>query len=122
MKRVIVCGSRDWDDPKPIAWTIAGMRERLGPITIVHGAARGADNLAGVVCRKFGIPEEPHPADWIGKGRAAGPLRNQLMLSLGADYVVAFKDGFDHSLESGGTENMIRIAREADVPTMIVCH
>lgn len=122
MKRLIVCGSRNWDDPKPIAWVIAGMCERLGPLTVVHGAARGADDLAGVVARKFGLLEEPHPADWRGQGKMAGPRRNRLMLDLGADYVVAFKDGFDHELARGGTENMIKIARVAGVPTLVVSH
>jgi hypothetical protein len=41
------------------------------------------------------------------------------MLEMGPDLVVAFKVDFDHTLSRGGTENMIRIARDAGVPTEI---
>ena len=65
---------------------------------------------------------ETFPADWPGHGKAAGPIRNKLMLAQRPHLVVAFKDEFDHTLTRGGTENMVRIAREAGVKTMVVSH
>jgi predicted Rossmann-fold nucleotide-binding protein len=42
----------------------------------------------------------------------AGPIRNRLMLDLGAHAVLAFPGG-------AGTANMVRIAQEADVPVLL---
>lgn len=121
--RVIICGSRDWADPLPIERELIGLRQDWGPgVTVVEGAARGADRIAGQVARRLGIPVEEHPADWTGRGKAAGFERNKLMLSLGPSLVLAFKDGFDTSLRRGGTEHMVRIALEADVPVMVIGH
>lgn len=89
-------------------------------IVVVHGDAAGADRMADYICRDMGIMVESHPADWDKFGKYAGPERNRRMLSLTAKLVVAFKEGFDYSLSKGGTEHMIAIAREANVPTIIV--
>lgn len=122
MKRILICGSREWSDPKPVAWVLAGMTARFGEITVIHGAARGADSIAAKVATHLLLPVEAYPADWNAHGKAAGPKRNEQMLATGIDYVVAFKDGFDHSLSRGGTEHMVRIARLAGVPTYIMEH
>lgn len=120
MKRILVCGSRLWSDPKPIAWMLAGISQRMGEITVVHGGAKGADHLAGVVAEKLEFDVDVYPAEWDTHGKAAGPIRNQKMLDSGVDIVLAFKADFDHSLKTGGTEHMVRIARAANVPTYII--
>jgi hypothetical protein len=89
-------------------------------ITVVHGAAKGADEQAGIAAEWLGLDVETHPADWRGRGQMAGLERNQLMLSLGADLVVAFKHDFDGLMRRGGTEHMIRIAMEAGVRTTVL--
>lgn len=124
--KVLVCGSRDWSDERPIRRLL----EAYGPGTVViHGAARGADAIADAVARGVGFDVEPYPVDWPPPGSPrfrfaeAGHARNLLMLTSGKpDVVWAFKDGFDHSLRRGGTENMVRIAREVGVPTYVVSH
>lgn len=118
--RVIICGSRDWSDPRPIRTVIDSLALSDRNLTVVHGAARGADAIAGEIARSMGVREEPHPADWTGQGRAAGPLRNRLMLDLGADIVFAFKEDFDWSFARGGTENMVKIAHEAKIPAIVI--
>jgi hypothetical protein len=76
---------------------------------IIHGAAPGADTLAGQWAADKGIPVEAFPADWEKHGRAAGPIRNKQMLDDGKpDLVVAFPGGW-------GTANMCKQAREAGV-------
>ena len=110
--RVIVCGSRDWQDA--VTMTAALLVLPVGS-TLVHGDARGADRLAASIGRRLGLVPEPHAADWVGKGRAAGPIRNRLMARLGADLVLAFKNDPDLSLRTGGTENMVRMAEEAGI-------
>jgi hypothetical protein len=56
----------------------------------VHGAARGADQLADAVARNWGWTPERHPADWARHGRAAGFRRNAAMVALRADVCLAF--------------------------------
>lgn len=119
--RLIACGSRDWTNYEEIERTLLSFIHQFGkPAALIHGAARGADTLAGQAAQRLGIPVEEYPADWRGNGKGAGPIRNRQMLDTGADYVIAFKDAFDTTLRKGGTENMIRIAREAGVPTWVI--
>lgn len=88
---------------------------------VIHGAARGADRIAGRLALTYGLKVIDFPADWMGHGKAAGPIRNKLMLDVGRPTEVwAFKADFDETLSRGGTENMVRIAREAGVKTTVV--
>jgi len=89
-------------------------------IVVVHGDAAGADRMADYICKEIGIATEAYPADWNRYGKYAGPERNRRMLSLTPQLVVAFKEGFDHSFSKGGTEHMISIAQQANVPTIII--
>ena len=109
--RVIVCGGRDYTDGTTVARVISALNP-VGTV-VVHGGARGADSLAADWCRTFGVPEEPHPADWNLHGKAAGPIRNQAMLEAGADLVIAFPGG-------AGTADMVGRARSAGVPVLHV--
>lgn len=74
---VLVCGSRDWADESTIRRWLA---ELPAGTIVVHGAARGADTIAGEVARSLGFEVREYPARWDEEGRAAGPLRNQRML------------------------------------------
>jgi hypothetical protein len=68
-------------------------------------------------CKKHGVEFTRVPASWRLHGKAAGPIRNQLMLDLHPDIelVVAFP------LEgSVGTWHMCRIAEKQGFPVMIV--
>ena len=77
---------------------------------LVHGAAHGADTLAGEWAKIRGVPVEVYPAEWTTFGRAAGPIRNKRMLVQGKpDSVVAFPGGL-------GTAGMVRLATQAGVP------
>lgn len=93
---------------------------RVNRLTVVHGAARGADRMAGEWARsrrEEGVIELPFPADWRRYGRAAGVLRNQRMLDEGKpDLVLAFHDDIDHSR---GTKDMVRRARGAQIEVRV---
>lgn len=112
--RVLICGSRDWTDAALIRRVVARLPEGA---VVIHGAARGADHLAGLAALDRGLRVEPYPAEWDRYGVAAGPIRNQWMLDDGQpDYVVAFRlPG-----KSTGTDDMIRRALAADVPVYVI--
>lgn len=116
-RRVLICGSRLWTEPAPIASLIAELDDTD---VVIHGGARGADRLAGSLAAQAGVAWIAYPADWDRYGRAAGYRRNELMLTEGKPTEVhAFKQEFDHQLRRGGTEHMVRIAKAAGVPVTI---
>lgn len=130
--RVLVCGSREWEDNELIRTVLTGMlrmHELAGvgeSFTLIEGGAKGADRTARAWADDYGdygVVVETFFADWHKEGKAAGPIRNKKMLEQGRpDLVVAFKDNFNHNLDRGGTEHMVKIAKEAGVKTVLVSH
>jgi len=115
--RVIVCGSRRWNDRARIAdrlFDLGMVTENLSCM-IVHGNAAGADRIAHQEAEKLGLLVEPHPADWERHGKRAGPLRNVEMAAAGADLCIAFWDG-----QSTGTQHMIEEARKRGIPVEVI--
>lgn len=98
--RVLVTGSRSWDDAKTVRQALeavaVGLAEARVPVmTVVHGACpNGADELADQWIRYHrGDPHvtaERHPALWQKFGKRAGPVRNEIMVSRGAWLCLAF--------------------------------
>lgn len=98
--RVLVTGSRGWQDVAHIHGVLdaqcqAAHAAGYDGLTLVHGAARGLDEMAGAWARiraGWGWPvvEEAHPADWKRHNRAAGFKRNSHMVSLGAEVCFAW--------------------------------
>ena len=103
--RILVCGGRDYSDAQKVLEVLS----ELKGVTIVHGAARGADSIAANIAHRLGLEVEAHPADWLRYGKSAGAIRNQEMLDSGVQMVIAFPGGW-------GTADMVRRARMAKVP------
>lgn len=117
MIRVLVCGSRDWNDASAVFAELNRLRaEYLDPVTVVHGCCSGADTLAACWARDFG-KADPFPADWGKYGRAAGPIRNQAMVDSKPDMALAFT--YDIS-KSRGTADCVRRLRAAGIPVLII--
>lgn len=106
--RVIVCGSREWTDREAISHRLFDLPFDA---VIVHGAAKGADQIAGQEAQKLGLLVEEHPADWEYYGKRAGYLRNERMAKIGADLCLAFWDG-----RSRGTAMMVDLAEKHGIP------
>lgn len=117
---LLVCGSRDWSDGDCITeWLDAftgAYRVRL-----IEGGARGADAFAAAYDRSRLGSHAQFPAEWERYGKRAGPVRNAIMRD-GLDYwrregwgtfVLAFKEDFGLIDGKGGTEGMVKLAREA---------
>ena len=111
--RVLICGSRDFKDGRRIEGII-----KLLPSgsVVIHGAARGADSIAGKIAKEYGFQVISFPADWERYGRAAGPIRNRQMIDEGRpDLVVAF---YSNKNKSRGTKNMVDQAKKVNIPVI----
>lgn len=116
--RILITGSRDYRDLAMIETAIAShlrLSQQPGEkVTVVHGGARGADTLASTAARYYGLDEEAHLAKWRTHGKAAGPIRNQHMVDLGADICLAFP-----TPSSRGTWDCVGRARAAGITVRI---
>lgn len=93
-KRILITGSRDWDNYDTIAHYLRNIWIDMGhpeDAVLVSGACRtGADAIAEEIWDRQGFEIESHPALWDTHGKAAGFIRNQEMVDLGADICLAF--------------------------------
>jgi len=112
---VIVAGggrALDWPLDRIAAALVQATASR--PVALLlHGGARGADRLIEHAARSLSWPVEVIAAEWGRYGRAAGPLRNGLLLRRALEVanpaqasvlVVAFPG-------AAGTASLVRQAR-----------
>lgn len=107
-----MCGGRDYVDAYAIRESLKQLQVVDPDEVIIHGAASGADALAGYIAGTLGLHVEVHLADWVRHGKAAGLVRNQEMLDSGADLVISFPGG-------RGTQDMMKRAESAVVPIAV---
>lgn len=127
---ILVCGSRDWNDADTIRAFLAPLAPRpQDPNAIdrlVHGGARGADEIAGAVARELGFMVIAIHVDHVldGPWPGAGHARNRRMWkSQGARWRCAFAFSERGQGELGltkGTSGMARIVTADAVPITIV--
>ena len=110
--KVLVCGSRDWTDAAPVAERLAELAGN--DCEIIHGAARGVDQLAAGLAPFYGFTVRAFPADWELYGKRAGILRNLAMLDAEPDLVLAFQRN-----GSRGTQHTIDEARRRGIPVEV---
>ena len=107
--KVLVCGSRDWED-------YTAIRERLAKLPvgseIIEGGARGADLMAKSAAESLGLEYIEYGAAWKGSlKRGAGFARNIKMLDREQpDLVIAFQ-----RKRSRGTQHTIDEARKRGI-------
>lgn len=107
--RILVFGGRDYSDREAVFGALDRVARKYVITAVIHGAASGADSLAGDWARSRHVLECRYPADWQAEGRSAGPKRNQRMLDEGKpDGAIAFPGG-------RGTAGMKRRCEEAGV-------
>lgn len=112
--RILITGSRNWTDHKRVLYAMeqAAKDVPLNEVVIVHGACpTGADAIANKIAIGSSVRVERYRADWAKYGKAAGPIRNQEMVDLGADLCLAFFLG-----ESRGTKDCSDRAERAGIP------
>lgn len=119
VRKILVTGDRDWDD----ITTVVEVLKRYPPETVlIHGACRGADIICAAVAEALGFVVRGYPADWDGLGKAAGPVRNQQMLTLEntvvepIDVVLVFHDNI---ASSRGTADMVKRSEKEGLMVVI---
>lgn len=121
--RIIVAGSRDFDDYSLLKLTlkeyINGLDiADLSQVVIISGAARGADTLGEYFAYDYQIAVRRFPAKWDEFGKRAGWVRNAEMAKYAAEkhgVLFAFWDG-----KSRGTKNMIDLANRYGLEVHVV--
>lgn len=111
--RICVCGGRDYEDINKVWQTLDLFYKINENIIIIAGGAKGADSYASSWAIARFVELEEYPANWDRDKKAAGPIRNRLMLSKGIDILLAFPGG-------RGTADMIKICQTAGVKVKIV--
>lgn len=121
MIRVLITGSRSWENAELIDQDLARLEGRYGyaRLIVITGGAAGADKVGGKVARDRRIHVADVGALWDKNGRAAGPLRNHAMLGLQPHLVLAYH--YEASLEwaKSGTYNMVKQAREVGIKCVV---
>lgn len=112
-QRILIYGSRTWRDPEPIRAFVATLPDDS---VVIHGGARGADEIAGRLAADRGLRVEVYPADWARDGKAAGPIRNAVM----ARANLTRARGYRMPGESRGTDGMTKLLEKAGVPHEVV--
>ena len=120
--RILTTGSRDWagifaeTEIGVVLMSVEALSIVLrSPLVIVHGGCpTGADAIVDRWARRRDYEPEVYEANW-SFGKAAGPLRNRVMVYKGADLCVGFLKN-----NSRGTLDCLRKARAFGIPTFEV--
>jgi hypothetical protein len=110
--RLIIVGSRTFTDYQLLCHTLAPERHRI--IEVLHGGARGADQLGFRWALKHHVRSRCFAAAWERFGKSAGIRRNQQMAQAG-DVLIAFWDG-----RSPGTRHMISCMQQLGKPVVVI--
>ena len=106
--KLIIAGGRDYKMDLADYMRLEAIHLQFGPITeIVSGGAPVADAEGELWAELSNIPVKKFPAEWKTHGRAAGPIRNELMAQY-ADAVALFPGG-------KGTASMHAAAKRARI-------
>jgi hypothetical protein len=111
--KIIVCGGRNYFNKQHVFNVLSGIHEEVDITEIITGDAPGADTLAAEWAKSNKITYVVYRALWDIHGKAAGPIRNEEMLSgnLDAKFLVAFPGG-------KGTMNAIGLAEKYKLPVI----
>lgn len=125
--RVVVTGGRMFNNESLVEKALdALLEESKTTLTVVHGGCSGADSLANAWAyakRAAGhdVRILVYPAEWGKYGKAAGIIRNQLMLMRSSpDLVLAFPGGSgtkDCIARAESLKIPVRYAQDATTPT-----
>lgn len=111
--KVLICGDRNWTNRSSVLKRISILPSDT---IIISGGARGADSYAAECGRQLGYIVDVFPANWNAHGKAAGPIRNRLMLDQCPDLVIAFHENI---AKSKGTKDCVEEAKRRGIPVEV---
>ena len=115
LMKILVCGARDYGDVELIHEILNRYRiDNPDSLSIIEGGASGADLIASVWANRYHVPCVTVYTDWGRFGKSAGPIRNQQMIDMKPDVVLAFPSG-----TSRGTYDTINRATHAHILTYV---
>ena len=114
--KIIVCGGREYEDRERLFSILDRVLSKYGDsLVIIHGAARGADEMAEEWAKFREVEYMGFPAKWrrIG-GKGAGAERNRRMRDKARpDACIAFPGG-------RGTAMMCKLMREIGIEPWVI--
>jgi hypothetical protein len=114
--KVMVCGTRYFDDPFHASLTIdARIGELPERCQVIHGAAAGADIIAAEAAHRRGHTVVPFLPDKTRPSPQRYHERNDRMLDAGPDLVLAFWNG-----KSRGTASVIEKAMRRGIKFEVI--
>ena len=116
MIKLLIAGSRDFDDYEKLSHIVTGIIRNLdrNNILIIEGGARGTDKLARRYAEEHSLPYRTYEANWDEYGKSAGYRRNQDMGAV-ATHAILFWDGL-----SKGTKHMLDIIEQKMIPYRLI--
>lgn len=112
--KLLVAGSRDWDNIKVLHTWISHWTKHVNDVTLIEGGCRGADRLA----RDYGLAQGWEIHTFLPKydqhGKRATHIRNQAMVDENPDLVLIFWRN-----RSAGTKSTITKAFQAGLFTRV---
>lgn len=112
--KVIIAGSRTFNDFKLLKSTCDSLLTLIDVHEIVSGCANGADKLGEQYAYENNIIIKKFPANWDVYGKSAGYIRNEEMAKY-SDFLIAFWDG-----KSKGTMHMINLAKQYNLKVEVI--
>jgi len=116
--RILNCGDRNWTDRQAIERELKKtMHLAKHGVIIIDGGASGADSIGHEIAKSMNLFTMRFKADWKRYGKAAGPIRNQEMITVGKpDIILAFHACIE---KSRGTADMIDKAKKYKIPFLL---
>ena len=112
MLKIGVIGSRGFNDYKLVCDTLNPYKNIV--YQIVSGGAKGADSLGEKWANENHIKTLIHRPDWDKHGKAAGFIRNELIVD-DSNLIISFWDGM-----SRGSEHSMNLAKDQGKEVIII--
>lgn len=109
--KLLVTGGRNFNDEEFVFKELDKLHKIYNFSLLIHGDATGADTLSKNWALKNNVPVKAFPVtkqDWQQYGKAAGVIRNSVMLKENPDLLVAFPGG-------KGTADMVKKAQKINL-------
>lgn len=116
MKTVLVSGCRWFNDYDFFSTVMrCHLDDMNDSVRLIFGEARGTDSMAKRYAIGHGLAWKQYTANWAEHGRAAGPIRNQWMVTSRPDLCIFFWDG-----KTPGTGDCLKQATKAGLNCIVV--